>query len=74
MQDIIRWTATQTAAALAAKKVSVTEVTQAHLDRAGECEPYLRALVEPFTEQALDQARAMDAAARMTCPRFGACL
>lgn len=62
MQDIIRWTATQTAAALAAKKVSVTEVTQAHLDRAGECEPYLRALVEPFTEQALDQARAMDAA------------
>ena len=57
MQDIIRWTATQTAAALAAKKVSVTEVTQAHLDRVGECEPYLRALVEPFAEQALDQAR-----------------
>lgn len=60
MSEIIRWTATQTANALASREVSVTEVTQAHLARVARCEPHLRALVEPFEEHALAQARAMD--------------
>lgn len=61
MIEITNWTATRTAEALGAKEVSVTEVTQAHLDRIGHCEPGLRAMVEVFADQALGQARAMDA-------------
>ncbi len=60
MTDIFRWTATRTAQALATGEVGVAEVTQAHLERVAQCEPQLRALVEPFADQALEQARAMD--------------
>jgi len=61
MNEIIRWSATQTAQAIAVREVSVTEVTRAHLARVDHCEPHLRAVVEPFGDRAMEQARAMDA-------------
>ena len=61
MDEIIKWTATQTAANIKAKTVSVTEVTKAHLARIKALEPGLRAVVEPLDETALATARAMDA-------------
>lgn len=61
MDEIIRWSAVKTAKALRGGEVSVREVTQAHLDRVAECEPGLRAVVEPMEESALAQAAAMDA-------------
>ncbi|WP_371228681.1 amidase [Roseovarius sp. 2305UL8-3] len=61
MNEIIRWSATETASAIATKQVSVADVTEAHLERVEYCEPHLRAVVEPFGDQAMAQARAMDA-------------
>lgn len=61
MDEIIRWSATRTAGALAKGEVSVAEVTRAHLDRVAACEPGLRAVVEPLGEAAMAQAEAMDA-------------
>ena len=62
MTEITDWTATQTAQALADRIVSVTEVTHAHLARLDGARPDLNAITEAFPEQALDQARALDAA------------
>lgn len=64
MNEIITWNARETAARLAAGDVTVTEVTRAHLDRIGDCEPELRAVVEPMEEAAMEQAGAMDKAGR----------
>jgi len=61
MDEIIKWTATQTAANIKAKTVSVTEVTKAHLARSKALEPGLRAVVEPLDDTALATARDMDA-------------
>ncbi|UYV36543.1 amidase [Rhodobacteraceae bacterium D3-12] len=61
MDEIIRWSATKTAGALAKGEVSVREVTRAHLDRVAACEPGLRAVVEPLDDAAMAQADAMDA-------------
>lgn len=60
MSEIIQWSATRTADSIAAREVSVSEVTEAHLAQMERYEPHLRAVVEPFAEQALAQARAMD--------------
>jgi amidase len=62
MTEITQWTACETARALTAKKVSVTEVTHAHLARMDAVEPDLNAVVDRFPEQALAQARELDEA------------
>lgn len=62
MTEIIQWTACETALALAARDVSVTEVTHAHLARMDAVEPDLNAVVDRFPEQALNHARKLDAA------------
>jgi amidase len=61
MNEIITWTAEETAAAIRAKTVSVTEVTEAHLDRIAEIEPDLRAVVDVLGNEALARAEALDA-------------
>ena len=61
MDEIIRWSAVETAGRLARHDVSVREVTRAHLDRVAEIEPRLNALVEPLEAAAMAQAEAMDA-------------
>ncbi len=60
LDEIIKWTATQTAAKIRDRAVSVSEVTRAHLARIGECEPGLRAVVEVFEEDSLQLAKAQD--------------
>ena len=62
MDEIIRWSAVETAGRLASGALKVADVTRAHLDRVAECEPGLRAVVEPLEEAAMAQAAAMDAA------------
>lgn len=59
--EIVSWSAVETAAAIRDRKASVAEVTRAHLDRVGQCEPGLRAVVEVLADEAVAQARAMDA-------------
>ena len=61
MNEIITWTAEETLAAIRAKTVSVTEVTEAHLDRIAEIEPDLRAVVDVLGNEALARAEALDA-------------
>lgn len=61
MDEIITWSASETAKRLAAGDVKVAEVTKAHLARVEACEPGLRAVVEPLDEAAMAQAEAMDA-------------
>jgi amidase len=61
MDEIITWSAVETAKRLAKGDVKVAEVTRAHLDRVETCEPALRAVVEPLGESAMAQAEAMDA-------------
>lgn len=61
MDEIIRWSAVETAKALAKGEVKVAEVTRAHLDRVADCEPGLRAVVDPLDEAAMAQAEKMDA-------------
>ncbi|NRB05123.1 MAG: amidase [Rhodobacteraceae bacterium] len=63
MSEIVAWTATETVARLKSKEVSAVEVTQAHLDRAATVNPDLNALTQ-LCEDALDQARAIDAGQR----------
>lgn len=60
MDEIITWSAATTAKKLAQSEVSVAEVTRAHLDRIGQCEPGLKAVVEPLDEAAMAQAEMMD--------------
>lgn len=61
MEEIIKLSARGTAKAIAMGDVKVEEVTRAHLDRVAQCEPGLRAVVEPMEEAAMAQARRMDA-------------
>ena len=60
--SIADWTLTDTAAAIAARKVSSREVTQALLDRIDRRQPKLNAYVRIDREGALAQAVAADAA------------
>lgn len=60
--EIWRWSAAQTARAVAAKEVSAEEVVAAHLARKAEANPAINAVVVDLSEQALAAARAADAA------------
>jgi aspartyl-tRNA(Asn)/glutamyl-tRNA(Gln) amidotransferase subunit A len=53
-------TAAELAALVATRQVSVVEVAQAHLARAGDAEPWVRALVHVDRDDVLDQARRLD--------------
>lgn len=60
MNEIITWSAVETAARIRDRSISVTEVTQAHLDRIAEWEPGLNALVDNLGDTALAKAAEMD--------------
>ena len=62
MTDIIYSSAKAIAAAIREKEVSAVEVVQAHLDRIGEVNDDLNAVVHLCGERALDEAREADAA------------
>ncbi len=55
-------TATTLADHIRARKLSVTEVVRAHLDRIAQVNPKVNAIVTLTAERALDEARARDAA------------
>ena len=61
MTDLIRNSAAETAAAIAAGEVSAVEVAQAHLDRIGAVDEKVHAFLHVDTEGALSAARAVDA-------------
>ena len=61
MTDLIRFTAADTAAAIAAGDVSAVEVAQAHLDRIDAVDAKVHAFLHVDTEGALAAARAVDA-------------
>ncbi|MDH6116255.1 Asp-tRNA(Asn)/Glu-tRNA(Gln) amidotransferase subunit GatA [Kitasatospora sp. GAS204B] len=61
MTDLIKHTAAQTAAAIAAGTVSAVEVAQAHLDRIDAVDKKVNAFLHVDTEGALAAARAVDA-------------
>jgi len=61
MTDIIRLTAAQTAAKIAAGELTAVEVTQAHLDRIDATDEKVHAFLHVDREGALAQARAVDA-------------
>ena len=58
--DLIRMTAAEIAAAVAAGEVSAVEVAQAHLDRIDAVDSALHAFLHVDTDGALDAARAVD--------------
>ncbi|MFD9594874.1 Asp-tRNA(Asn)/Glu-tRNA(Gln) amidotransferase subunit GatA [Kitasatospora sp. NPDC059973] len=60
MTDLIRYTAAETASAIAKGEVSAVEVAQAHLDRIGAVDKKVNAFLHVDTEGALDAARAVD--------------
>ncbi len=60
MPDIIRWSAVETAHRIAAKEVSIVEVTQAHITRMEQANPALNAVTHKMDE-ALDVAKTLDA-------------
>ena len=62
MDDITTTSATKLAGAIRAKKVSATEVVQAHIDRINEVNPKLNAVVQLVEERALSEAREADEA------------
>jgi amidase len=62
MSEIWQWSAVETAAAIRAKRVSAVEVTQAALARKAAANPAINAVVVDLSDQALDAARAADAA------------
>ena len=62
MSDIIYSSAKAIAGAIREKEVSAVEVAQAHLDRIGEVNERLNAVVLLCGERALDEAREADAA------------
>jgi len=61
MTDLIRFTAADTAAAIATGDVSAVEVAQAHLDRIDAVDAKVHAFLHVDTEGALAAARAVDA-------------
>ena len=60
MADLIRYTAAETATALAAGDVSAVEVAQAHLDRIAAVDEQVHAFLQVDAEGALRAARAVD--------------
>ncbi|MCU7822738.1 Asp-tRNA(Asn)/Glu-tRNA(Gln) amidotransferase subunit GatA [Kitasatospora sp. DSM 101779] len=60
MTELIKYTAAQTAAAVAAGEVSAVEVAQAHLDRIEAVDKKVNAFLHVDTEGALKAARAVD--------------
>lgn len=60
--EIWQWSAVDTAAAIRTGQVSAMEVTEAHVARLQAANPALNAVVVDLTDQALDAARAADAA------------
>jgi len=60
MSDLIKKTAAELAAAIAAGEVSAAEVTQAHLDRIGAVDGEVKAFLHVAADDALAQARAVD--------------
>jgi aspartyl-tRNA(Asn)/glutamyl-tRNA(Gln) amidotransferase subunit A len=60
MTDLIRYTAAETAAAVASGDVSAVEVAQAHLDRIDAVDTKVHAFLHVDTEGALSAARAVD--------------
>ncbi|OKI19407.1 Asp-tRNA(Asn)/Glu-tRNA(Gln) amidotransferase subunit GatA [Streptomyces sp. CB03911] len=61
MTDLIRYTAAETATAIAKGDVSAVEVAQAHLDRIDAVDKRVNAFLHVDTEGALGAARAVDA-------------
>jgi aspartyl-tRNA(Asn)/glutamyl-tRNA(Gln) amidotransferase subunit A len=62
VNDVVRWTAEETARRIAARDVSAVEVTQAHLDRIDEVDGRVHAFLHVDRDGALAQARRVDAA------------
>ena len=62
MQQIWEMTASEIAQAVRSKKLSATEVTEAHLQRIDEVNPKINAIVQEFPEEALQAAREVDEA------------
>ncbi|HTJ70469.1 MAG TPA: Asp-tRNA(Asn)/Glu-tRNA(Gln) amidotransferase subunit GatA [Actinospica sp.] len=61
MTDIVKKTAAETAAAIAAGEVSAVEVAEAHLDRIAKVDDRINAFLHVDAEGALAAARAVDA-------------
>ncbi|SDT40336.1 Asp-tRNA(Asn)/Glu-tRNA(Gln) amidotransferase subunit GatA [Microlunatus soli] len=61
MTELIKNTAAELAAKIAAQEVTSVEVTQAHLDRMAAVEPAVHAFLHVDTERALQTAAAVDA-------------
>jgi aspartyl-tRNA(Asn)/glutamyl-tRNA(Gln) amidotransferase subunit A len=61
MTDLVRMTAAELAAAVAAREVSAVEVARAHLDRIAEIDDRLHAFLQVDAEGALVQAGRVDA-------------
>jgi aspartyl-tRNA(Asn)/glutamyl-tRNA(Gln) amidotransferase subunit A len=60
MSELIKKTAAELAAAIAAGEVSAAEVTQAHLDRIGTVDGEVKAFLHVAADDALAQAREVD--------------
>ncbi len=63
MSELVQWTATQMAAAVAAGEVTAVELVTAHLARIARVEPLLNAFVDVCAEAALAEAVHQDAQA-----------
>ncbi|SEM64636.1 Asp-tRNA(Asn)/Glu-tRNA(Gln) amidotransferase subunit GatA [Streptacidiphilus jiangxiensis] len=61
MADLTRYTAAETASAIATGEVSAVEVAQAHLDRINAVDEKVHAFLHVDTDGALEAARAVDA-------------
>jgi aspartyl-tRNA(Asn)/glutamyl-tRNA(Gln) amidotransferase subunit A len=61
MNELVKATATELAAKIAAREVSAVEVAQAHLDRIAEVDEKVHAFLHVDTDGALAQARRVDA-------------
>jgi aspartyl-tRNA(Asn)/glutamyl-tRNA(Gln) amidotransferase subunit A len=60
MSELIKKTAAELAAAIAAGEASAVEVTQAHLDRIGAVDGQVKAFLHVAADEALAQARVVD--------------
>lgn len=59
-EEIIYWSASQMLAAIGKREISVTELVQAHIDRAERVNPAINAIVTSTYEQALIEAKEAD--------------
>ena len=62
MNDIVYASATRIAQAIRHKEISAKEVVQAHLDRIGQVNGALNAVVQLCADRALSEAKAADEA------------